>query len=648
MILDTLHSPLELRTLSQEQLRALAKEIRLAILNKTSQVGGHVGPNLGIVEVTLALHHVFSSPQDKLVFDVSHQTYPHKILTGRAQAFLEKEHFRDISGFASPQESEHDPFTVGHTSTSIPLALGLARARDLQKQSHRIVAIIGDGALSGGEAFEGLDIAGTYKGNLTIVLNDNDFSIAPNQGGLYANLKALRKSKGTCAQNYFKDLGLDYVYVVDGHDLEALIETFSSVKDAKKPVVVHVHTKKGKGYIPAEKNPELFHSLSGFDLETGTPGHNERERDAATLFGKDTYRIIQDALVQNDKIVALNAATPGMMGFGPQERIKAANHFIDVGIAEPAAVSLAAGLAKGGAQPIFAVRSSFVQRAYDQIAQDVCIDSLPVTLVIFTGSLYAMHDVTHQGLNDIPLLSSIPNLNYLCPATPHEYEAMLSWSLTQHQVPVAIKLPGLYEENESGNEGTSSASANFGLDSEVNHAKGSHAQRDKVARRGKKPNPLDNVVGPCIKKNLHENIPSGISGKPPTPFSTYQVVQPGSRIALLGLGTFLGLAQQTAALLEKETGIHCTVINPRFASGVDRACLEQLKKNHEIVVTLEDGRMEGGFGQKIAAFYGTDDMQVLVRGLSQELLRKYTVEDILHKNGLTAPQLVSAIRETLY
>ncbi len=611
MILDTLHSPQDLRTLNQEQLLALAKEIRQAILQKTSQVGGHVGPNLGVVELTLALHYVFSSPKDKLVFDVSHQTYTHKILTGRAQAFLQKDHFHDISGFSSPVESEHDTFTVGHTSTSVALALGLARARDLQKQKHHVVAIIGDGALSGGEAFEGLDNAGAYAGNLTIVLNDNNFSIAPNQGGLYANLKALRESKGTCEQNYFKDLGLDYVYVEDGHNLDALIETFTSVKESEKPVVVHVRTQKGKGYAPAQENPELFHSLSGFDLETGEPAQTGQITDAAALFGRDTHRIIQAALQQNDKIIALNAATPGMMGFGPRERAEAGEHFLDVGIAEPAAVSVAAGLARGGAQPVFAVRSSFAQRAYDQIAQDVCIDSLPVTIVVFTGSLYAMHDVTHQGLGDIPLLSSIPNLAYLCPATPKEYEAMLTWSLSQREVPVAIKLPGVYEE-----------------------VYGEQAGAKALAQKQN-------------ENDLDANVPSKAPGHPATPFSTYQVIDAGSRVAFLGLGTFLGLAQKAASLLEKETGIRSTVINPRCASGVDGECLEQLKKDHELIVTLEDGRVEGGFGQKVAAFYGTDDMQVLVRGLSQELLRKYCVEDLLKQNGLTAPQLVSSIQEIL-
>lgn len=609
MILSTLHSPQDLRTLNQEQLLILAKEIRQAILQKTSHVGGHVGPNLGVVELTLALHYVFSSPKDKLVFDVSHQTYTHKILTGRAQAFLQKDHFHDISGFSSPLESEHDTFTVGHTSTSIALALGLARARDLQEQKNHVVAIIGDGALSGGEAFEGLDNAGAYAGNLTIVLNDNNFSIAPNQGGLYTNLKALRESKGTCEQNYFKDLGLDYVYVEDGHNLEALIETFTSVKESEEPVVVHVHTQKGKDYAPAQQNPELFHSLSGFSLETGEPTHTSQMTDAATLFGRDTHRIIQAALKQNDKIIALNAGTPGMMGFGPRERAEAGEHFLDVGIAEPAAVSVAAGLAKGGAQPVFAVRSSFAQRAYDQIAQDVCIDSLPVTIVVFTGSLYAMHDVTHQGLGDIPLLSSIPNLAYLCPATPKEYEAMLTWSLSQREVPVAIKLPGVYEE-----------------------VYGEHEVIKAFAHKQD-------------ENGLDANMPSKESSLSPTPFSTYQVIDVGSRVAFLGLGTFLGLAQKAASLLEKETGIHSTVINPRFASGVDEECLEQLKKDHDLIVTLEDGRIEGGFGQKVAAFYGTDDMQVLVRGLSQELLRKYSVEDLLKRNGLMAPQLVSSIQE---
>lgn len=620
MFLEHIHSPNDLRTLNHEQMHELAREIRQAILTKTSQDGGHIGPNLGVVELTIALHYVFASPEDKIVFDVSHQSYPHKMLTGRAQAFLEKRHYHDVSGFTSPLESEHDQFTVGHTSTSIALALGLAQARDLQKQTHNVIALIGDGSLSGGEAFEGLDLAGAYKGNFIIIVNDNDHSIAPNQGGVYKNLKELRETKGTCAENYFKDLGLSYAYVDDGHNLKTLIETFQKYNHTQTPVVIHVHTTKGKGYAPAEKNPELFHSLGRFNLKTGNPIADSQNIDAATLFGKDTHDIISEAIEKDATVIALNAATPGIMGFGPQERRETGKRFLDVGIAEPAAVSLAAGLAKGGAHPVFAVRSSFVQRAYDQIAQDVCIDSLPVTMIIFTGSVYAMHDVTHQGLADIPLLSSIPNLNYLCPASPEEYQEMLTWSLSQHEVPVAIKLPGLYIPQESN-------MSDFSM--------GDLSQNNPSAG-----NPFEDHHTTGSPSN------TGLSNQQ-TPFSTYQIAQKGSRVALLGLGTFFVLAQKAAALLEKTTDIHPTIINPRFASGVDTACLEHLKQNHELVVTLEDGRIEGGFGQKIATYYSTDDMQVLVRGLSQKLLRKYDVEELLRDSGLTAAQIVSEIQECM-
>lgn len=606
MDLKEIQSPQDIKKLSSEKLQDLAQEIREAILLRTSQIGGHVGPNLGVVELTLALHRVFHSPQDKIVFDVSHQAYPHKMITGRAFGFLAPDHFDDISGFTSPLESNHDQFTVGHTSTSVALALGLAKARDLQKESYNVVAVIGDGSLSGGESFEGLDMAGDYNGNLIIVVNDNGYSIAENHGGLYANLAVLRKTKGKSEDNYFKDLGLDYLYVEEGHNLKALEKALLGVADSKKPIVVHVKTIKGKGYAPAEKNPELFHSPGKFDIKSGKLVECPKGPDAATLFGKDTYEILKNAMEKKKNVVAITAGTPSMLGFWNTQRKEAGNQFIDVGIAEPAATSLAAGLAKGGAQPVFAVRSSFVQRAYDQITQDVCIDSLPVTFVIFTGSLYAMHDVTHQGMSDIPLLSSIPNLNYLCPATPAEYKAMLEWSLSQRDVPIAIKLPGLYQTD-------------LKLPIE------------------------ENKIGADSSRTTNAFLDASFA----TPFSSYQILQKGTRLAILGLGTFLGLAEETATLWEKTSQEKATVINPRFASGVDEKCLEDLKANHDLVVTLEDGRLEGGFGQKVATFYGTDDMQVLVKGLSQKLLRKYSVEGILKENGLTAPQLVAEIQSLL-
>lgn len=623
MKLHDVKDPSQLSALSFSELEDLAQQIREALLTKTSQVGGHLAPNLGVVELTLALHRTFSSPADKLVFDVSHQTYPHKMLTGRAEAFLDPAHFGNVSGFTSPLESDHDQFTIGHTSTSVALALGLAKARDLLEKNYHVVAVIGDGSLSGGEAFEGLDAAGEYRGNLIIIVNDNDFSIAENHGGIYANLAELRRTKGEARENYFRALGLDYRYVEDGHDLQVLCQALEAVRDTERPVVLHIHTVKGKGYPPAEKNPELFHSTGPFDRATGKTLAADAQTDAATLFGADTERILKGAIEKDNHVVGITAGTPSMMGFWKPERDKAGSHFIDVGIAEPAAVSLAAGLAKGGAQPLFVVRSSFVQRAYDQIAQDVCIDSLPVTFVIFTGSLYAMHDITHQGLSDIPLLSSIPNLTYLCPTSTAEYEAMLTWSLSQRDLPVAIKLPGIYQEGvRTAAPSAASAAAPSAVSAASTAAEKPPAEAIPIAGAEK-------------------------SAAAKTPFSIYQIVREGSKVALLGLGTFLPLAEETANLLKEKCGIDATVVNPRFCSGVDEARLQRLAVNHELIVTLEDGRAEGGFGDKVAAFYGTDSVKVLVRGVSQELMRKYSVEGLLEKNGLTAPQLVAEIQQLL-
>ena len=553
-------------------------EMRHALLKRASIHGGHFGPNFGMVEAIIALHYVFESPKDKMVFDVSHQTYPHKMLTGRKDAYLYEEHYDDVTGYSCPQESEHDHFTVGHTSTSVSLACGLAKARDLRGESANVIAIIGDGSLSGGEALEGMDFAAELDSNMIIVVNDNDMSIAENHGGLYSNLKLLRETNGQAECNLFKAMGLDYVYVDHGNDLRELIGAFKQVKDSKKPVVVHINTLKGKGYKPAEEHKEEWHWHLPFDIETGK-SHFPEVEDYSSV----TCEYLIEKMKQDPTVVAITSGTPTILGFTQEKRKQAGRQFVDVGIAEETAVALASGIAKGGGKPVYGVYSSFIQRTYDQISQDLCIDGNPATIVVYTGSVFGMTDVTHLGLQDIPMLSNIPGLVYLAPATKEEYLSMLDWSVEQKEMPVAIKLPG----------------------------------GDMISD------------GREVKKDWSQ-------------LNTYEVTEKGSKIALIGLGTFYFLALQTAEMLEKK-GIHATVINPYYITGLDKGLLEKLKADHDTVVTLEDGILNGGFGEKIARFYGSSDMKVYNYGLKKEFLDRYDVNEVLKENHLTAEQIVNDV-----
>lgn len=557
---------------------ALAEEMRHALLKRASIHGGHFGPNFGMVEAIIALHYVFESPKDKMVFDVSHQTYPHKMLTGRKDAYLYEEHYDDVTGYSCPQESEHDHFTVGHTSTSVSLACGLAKARDLRGESANVIAIIGDGSLSGGEALEGMDFAAELDSNMIIVVNDNDMSIAENHGGLYSNLKLLRETNGRAECNLFKAMGLDYVYVDHGNDLRELIGAFKQVKDSKKPVVVHINTLKGKGYKPAEEHKEEWHWHLPFDIETGK-SHFPEVEDYSSV----TCEYLIEKMKQDPTVVAITSGTPTILGFTQEKRKQAGRQFVDVGIAEETAVALASGIAKGGGKPVYGVYSSFIQRTYDQISQDLCIDGNPATIVVYTGSVFGMTDVTHLGLQDIPMLSNIPGLVYLAPTTKEEYLSMLDWSVEQKEMPVAIKLPG----------------------------------GDMISD------------GREVKKDWSQ-------------LNTYEVTEKGSKIALIGLGTFYFLALQTAEMLEKK-GIHATVINPYYITGLDKGLLEKLKADHDTVVTLEDGILNGGFGEKIARFYGSSDMKVYNYGLKKEFLDRYDVNEVLKENHLTAEQIVNDV-----
>lgn len=578
MYIEKINGPEDVKKLNIEEMTALAEEMRHALLKRASIHGGHFGPNFGMVEAIIALHYVFESPKDKMVFDVSHQTYPHKMLTGRKDAYLYEEHYDDVTGYSCPQESEHDHFTIGHTSTSISLACGLAKARDLRGESANVIAIIGDGSLSGGEALEGMDFAAELDSNMIIVVNDNDMSIAENHGGLYSNLKLLRETNGQAECNLFKAMGLDYVYVDHGNDLRELIGAFKQVKDSKKPVVVHINTLKGKGYKPAEEHKEEWHWHLPFDIETGK-SHFPEVEDYSSV----TCEYLIEKMKQDPTVVAITSGTPTILGFTQEKRKQAGRQFVDVGIAEETAVALASGIAKGGGKPVYGVYSSFIQRTYDQISQDLCIDGNPATIVVYTGSVFGMTDVTHLGLQDIPMLSNIPGLVYLAPTTKEEYLSMLDWSVEQKEMPVAIKLPG----------------------------------GDMISD------------GREVKKDWSQ-------------LNTYEVTEKGSKIALIGLGTFYFLALQTAEMLEKK-GIHATVINPYYITGLDKGLLEKLKADHDTVVTLEDGILNGGFGEKIARFYGSSDMKVYNYGLKKEFLDRYDVNEVLKENHLTAEQIVKDV-----
>ena len=583
MYIEHINGPEDVKKLTVDQMTVMAGEMREALLKRASIHGGHFGPNFGMVEATIALHYVFESPKDKIVYDVSHQTYPHKMLTGRKDAYLYEDHYDDVSGYSNPNESEHDHFTVGHTSTSVSLACGLAKARDLKGEEGNVIAVIGDGSLSGGEALEGLDFAVELDGNLIIVVNDNDMSIAENHGGLYSNLKLLRETDGQAECNLFKAMGLDYIYVDHGNDVGDLIEAFQSVKDSKKPVVVHINTLKGKGYAPAEENKEAWHYSGPFDIETGEALVDETaepEEDYSDI----SLNYLLDKMKKDPAVVAITSGTPTVMGFTEDKRQEAGKQFVDVGIAEETAVALASGIAANGGKPVYGVYSTFVQRTYDQIAQDLCINNSPATIVTFWGTVFGMNDVTHLGLYDIPMMANIPNLVYLAPTTKEEYLAMLDWSIEQNEHPVAIKLPG-----------------------------------GSVISDGKE-----------ITKDFGD-------------LNKYEVTQKGSKVAVIGLGTFYGLCKEVAEELKKVTGTDATVINPYYITGIDADLLEELKKEHDVVITLEDGILDGGFGEKIARFYGDSDMKVLNFGLKKEFLDRYDVAEVLKENHLTKEQITEDI-----
>ena len=578
MYLEKINSPTDVKKLNTEEMEVLAQEIREAIITRDAKHGGHFGPNLGIVEATIALHYVFDSPKDKFVFDVSHQSYPHKMLTGRREAFTDEVHYDDVTGYSNQYESVHDHFILGHTSTSVSLAIGLAKARDVKGETGNIVAIIGDGSLSGGEALEGLDFAGgELNSNLIIIVNDNDMSIAENHGGLYKNLKLLRKTEGKAEINLFKAMGLDYIYVKDGNNLEELMEAFKKVKNINHPIVVHIHTQKGKGYKMAEENKEPWHYTMPFDIETGKLIYTDDTENYTDV----TKKYLIDKMKKDKTVVTITSGTPGVLGFYKNVRDEVGSQFIDVGIAEETAVAIASGMASKGAKPVYGVVSTFLQRTYDQLSQDLCINNNPATIVVYYAGAIGMTDVTHLGWFDIAMMSNIPNMVYLAPTTKEEHLAMLKWSIDQQEYPVAIRIPG-----------------------------------GKMVSTGKE-----------ITKDFSQ-------------INTYEVNQKGEKLAILGLGTFYQLGEKVAKLYQEKTGVQATVINPMYITGVDEKLLEELKKDHSLVITLEDGVLDGGFGEKIARFYGSSDMKVLNYGLKKEFLDRHDIGALLTKNRLKADLIV--------
>lgn len=579
-ILDKINSPQDVKELSLDEMEALASEIRNGILTRVNTIGGHLGPDLGIVEATIALHKVFNSPVDKFVFDVSHQCYPHKMLTGRKDGFANPLN-TDISGYFNPNESEHDTFIIGHTSTSVSLATGVAKARDLKGENYNVIALIGDGSLSGGEAFEGLNNASVLGSNIIIIVNDNEMSIAENQGGLYENLALLRETNGKAELNYFKTFGFDYYYVENGNDIGDLIEVFESVKDTNKPTVVHIHTLKGKGYKPAEENKEWGHwTLPHF--------MDEKSETAAPVesYASITTDFILEKQKKDNTVITISPATPGATGFGQDFRDALGKNYTDVGIAEEHAVAYSSALAKNGAKPVLSILSSFIQRTYDQLSQDLALNNSPATILVNWGAISEM-DATHLGSFDIPLISNIPNIVYLAPTCKEEYLKMLDYALEQTEHPVVIRVPF-----------------------------GAVVSSDKV----------DETDYSLLNK--------------------FDVVEEGSDIAIIGLGNFYHLGKKVKEQL-KSQNINATLINPKFITGVDENVLNKLKGNHKLVITLEDGCVDGGFGEKISRFYGNSDVKVLNFGGKKEFTDRVPLNVLYKRYHLTPELIVDDIKKCL-
>ena len=580
-ILNTINSPADVKKLSINEMKELASEIREVIIKKVNTTGGHMAPNLGIVEATMALHYVFNSPVDKFIFDVSHQCYTHKILTGRKEGFTDESKYYNYSGYTNPKESEHDIFKVGHTSTSVSLATGVAKARDLKGETGNVIALIGDGSLSGGEAFEGLNNAAVLDSNIIILVNDNDMSIAENQGGLYKNLKELRDSKGKAECNFFKSMGFDYYYIEDGNNIEQLIDTFNKVKDINHPTVVHMTTLKGKGLPIAEENKETFHWIMPGTLDA------KPSTEVVENYNTITVDYVSKKAKEDKTLVLINPATPGACGFSPEFRKELGKQYVDVAISEEHAIAYSSALAKCGAKPILAVLSSFIQRTYDQFSQDLCLNNNPATVLVYWGGISGA-DATHLGCFDIPMLSNIPNLVYLAPVNKEEYLAMLDWSVEQKDYSVAIRVPF----------------GNF--------------------------------------------ISTGIEDKTDySQINKFKMEEEGKDVAIIALGSFFELGKKVKSMLKEKLNINATLINPHFITGIDKDMLEELKSNHRLVITLEDGILEGGFGEKITRFYSTSDMKVINYGANKEFTDCVPLDELYERYHLKEDLIVNDIKSCL-
>lgn len=581
-ILKTINEPKDVKKLNTEELKSLATDIREALFNRLTKIGGHFGPNFGIVETEIAMHYVFDSPKDKFVFDVSHQSYPHKMLTGRKAGYIEDEHFKEDSGYTNPIESDHDLFNVGHTSTSISLASGLVKARDLKGEKYNVVALIGDGSLSGGEALEALDFAGSeIHSNFIIIVNDNQQSIAEVHGGLYKNLAKLRETKGKAENNFFKTLGLDYIYEENGNDIDAMMKVLKHAKDINHPIVVHINTQKGKGYKIAEENREAWHWCLPFDRKTGNYTVNFPAENYTSL----TTEYILNKAKQDKDFVFITPAMPNLFGLSPDMRSKMGTQYVDTGITEEHAVAMASGVAKAGGKPLVGTAATFIQRTYDQISQDVCINNNPVTILLNFASIDGLTDVTHLGIFALSAFSNIPNLVVLAPTCKSEYLNMLDWAVDQKDHPVMILMPG------------------------------------------------NTVTDRATDKDFALN--------------TFKVEQSGGKVAILALGDFYQRGEELAKEIETKLGLKPTLINPRFANGLDEKVLTDLQKNHELVITLEDGILDGGFGQKVASFYSLNDMKVKTYGLKREFYDRFNPAELLKELGMTPEQIISDIENLI-
>ncbi|MDY6407845.1 MAG: 1-deoxy-D-xylulose-5-phosphate synthase [Pseudomonadota bacterium] len=582
-ILKTINGPKDVKKLNTKQLEDLAADIREALFNRLTKIGGHFGPNFGIVEAEIAMHYVFDSPRDKFVFDVSHQSYPHKMLTGRKAGYIDEAHFKEDSGYTNPDESEHDLFNVGHTSTSISLASGLVKARDLKGEKYNVIALIGDGSLTGGEALEALDFTGSeIHSNFIIIVNDNQQAIAEAHGGICEHLNELRATKGKSPNNFFKALGLDYIYEENGNDIGAMIKVLQKIKDINHPIVVHINTKKGKGYKLAEENKEAWHWCLPFNQKTGKYTISFPAESYTSL----TADYIMKKAKSDKDFVVVTPAMPMTAGLSPDLRQKLGNQYVDVGIAEEHAIAFASGIAKAGAKPLVITNSTFIQRTYDQISQDVCINNNPVTILLNYTSFDGLTDVTHLGIFTIAAFSNIPNLVMLAPTSKEEYLNMLDWAINQKEHPVMILMPG-----------------------------------NAVSTR--------------------------ISDKDFNTMNTFKIEQSGEKVAILALGDFYQRGEELAHQISKKLGFKPTLINPRFASGLDEKMLKNLAKNHQLVITIEDGILEGGFGQKIATFYGATDIKVKTYGLKKEFYDRYDPDALLESLGMKPEQIVADIKKIL-